>query len=76
MSHILEILQTLRPDADYTSSTDFIEDYLLDSLDIVTLTATLEEKYSIQISTDDMVPENYQSVEAIATLVRNSGGTI
>ena len=76
MEQILALLQELRPDSDFTVSTDFIADYLLDSFDIMTLTSELEERYSIQIETDDIVPENYQSVEAIAGLVRKCGGTV
>lgn len=76
MEQILTILQELRPDSDFVVSTDFIEDYLLDSFDIISLTTELEEKYNIQIKTDDIIPENYQSVEAIAGLIRKCGGTI
>jgi acyl carrier protein len=76
MNQILELLQELRPDSDFSSSEDFITDYLLDSFDIITLTAELEETYGIQIQTDDIVPENYQSVEAIANLVLKCGGTV
>ena len=76
MRQILEILQELRPDSDFEASKDFIADYLLDSFDIMSLTSELEEKYGIQIQTNDIVPENYISVEAMADLVRKSGGVV
>jgi len=76
MNHLLEILKEIRPDSDFQASNDFIEDYLLDSFDIMTLTSELENKYSILIPTNSIVPENFNSIEAIAGLVRNCGGTI
>ena len=76
MNQVLEILQELRPDSDFEASTDFIADYLLDSFDIMSLTSELEEKYGIQIQTNDIVPENYISIEAIANLVHKSGGAV
>jgi len=76
MSQLLEMLKEIRPDSDFQASNDFIEDYLLDSFDIMTLTSELEDKFSILIPTSNIVPENFNSIEAIAGLVRNCGGTI
>jgi acyl carrier protein len=75
-NHILEILQEIRPDVDFMSSSDFIEDYLLDSFDIIKLTSDLEKKYEIKIPTKEILPENYQSVEVITNLIRKCGGTV
>jgi len=76
MNELLKILQEIRPDSDFQESNDFIEDYLLDSFDIMTLTSELEGKYSVQIPTSSIVPESFQSIEAIAGLVRDCGGAI
>ena len=73
---IIGILTELRPEFDFTESDNFVMDGLLDSFDIVSLTNMLEEKYNITIDGLDIVPENYASVEAIAGLVKKSGGTI
>ena len=76
MDAILEMLAQIRPEFDYADSGDFIEDGLLDSFDIITLTSMVEEKYGIKIDGLDIVPENYASLEAIAELVRKNGGNI
>ena len=76
MSKILEILQEIRPDSDFQASTDYINDNLLDSLDIMSLIAELEEQYRIKIQVSDIIPENYQNIETIADLIRKSGGTV
>lgn len=76
MEQIYEMLAELRPEFDYRASNDFIEDGLLDSFDVVTLVTDLEEKYDILIDALEIVPENFKSVEAIATLVTKSGGMV
>lgn len=73
---ILAMLSELRPEFDFLESKDFIIDGLLDSFDIVSLTSMLEEKYGITIDGLDIVPENYASIEALAGLVKKSGGII
>ena len=76
MEDILSILTELRPEFDFAESEDFIMDGLLDSFDVVSLTSMLEEKYGITIDGLDIVPENFASVEAIAGLVKKSGGIV
>ena len=76
MDAILEILAKIRPEFDYGDSSHFIEDGLLDSFDIITLTSMLEEKYDVKIDGLDIVPENFASVEAMKDLIRKSGGDI
>ena len=70
---LLDILNEIRPEFDYTDSEDFIEDGLLDSFDIISLISILEEKYNIKIDGLDIVPENFSSLESIAALIQKSG---
>ena len=73
---ILDILNELRPEFDYSDSEDFIMDGLLDSFDIISLISILEEKFNISIDGLDIVPENFASIEKIEELIRKSGGNI
>lgn len=76
MEEIYAILEELRPEYDFRESENFIEDGYLDSFDIVTLISELEEKYSISVDGLDIVPENFETADAICQLVKKSGGTI
>lgn len=73
---ILNILKGIRPEYDFAESEDFIEDGLLDSFDLVTLVSDLEDGYGIIIDGLDIVPENFNSVEAIAAVVKKNGGKV
>ena len=76
MNKIIEILQDLRPEYDFTQSKDFIADGYLDSFDIVSLVSSLEENYGILIDALDILPENFCSIEAIAEVVKKNGGKV
>lgn len=68
-SRILEVLKQIVADADFENSEDFIEDGLMDSFEIVDLVSGLEDKFDIEISGRDIIPENFVNLEAIEALV-------
>ena len=76
MEEIYLILEDLRPEFSFRESDDFVEDGYLDSFDIVSLVSILEEKYNIIIDGLDVLPENFESVEAIIKLIQKNGGNI
>jgi acyl carrier protein len=71
---IIKILSELRPEFDFTEEgLNFIEEGMLDSLDIVNLVNDLESKFGIKINGVDVLPENFCSVEAIVELLKKNG---
>lgn len=76
MEKIKKILQGIRPEFDFSTSEDFIEDGFLDSFDLVTLVSELDETFDISIDGLDIVPENFMTVETIADVVRKNGGSL
>ncbi len=70
---ILHLLSEIRPECDFESSNNFIEEGLLDSFGIVSLVVSLDEEFGISIDGTDILPENFLSVESISQLlIRNS----
>ena len=76
MDKIIGILQTIRPEFDFTASEDFIGDGFIDSFDIVTLVAALEKAFGIKIRGTEIVPENFCNLNAIAALLKKYGADI
>jgi len=72
----LQILKEIRPEFDFASSSDFISDGLLDSLDIVTLVAALDANYGISILGTDIVPENFQNLQTLENLLCKNGARL
>lgn len=69
---ILAILSDLHPEFDYTTSSNFIEEGLIDSFDVVSLVAALNTEFNIEIGGEDVLPENFCTVESIENLVKKS----
>lgn len=66
---ILEILAEIRPEVNFIDSKDFIEDGYIDSFGITTLISELEREYEISILDDDILPENFNTIEHIINLI-------
>ena len=73
MKSLVQILKEIRPEFDFAASSDFIADGMLDSFDMVTLVATLDKNFGISIQGTDIVPENFQNLLSIETLLRKNG---
>lgn len=67
---VMEILKELRPDVDFENSQTLIDDGILDSFDLVSLIGELTDTFGVDISFDDIEPENFNSADQIAALVK------
>ena len=67
---LLEILETIKPGADFAASTDFIEEHLLESMEILQLVSELNDEFDINITLPYIKPENFKSVESIYHMVQ------
>jgi acyl carrier protein len=76
MKSLPDILKEIRPEFDFTASSDFLADGMLDSFDMVTLVATLDKTYGISIQGTDIVPENFKNLQTIEVLLRQSGAQV
>ena len=66
---IIEILEELRPGVDFENETAIISGGILPSLKIIKLVSELNDAFDISISADLLIPENFESVDAIERLV-------
>ena len=69
MDKILSILKESNNLIDYTKETALITDALLDSLELMEIISELEDAFDIEIGMEEIVPENFNSAEAILKLV-------
>jgi acyl carrier protein len=63
------ILSSIRPDFDFKSSVNFIEDGGLDSFDVINLVNELDREFQISISGVDILPENFSTLASILKLI-------
>ncbi len=69
---VLNILKDTRPEFDFNSDLNFIDEGYLDSFDLITIVSDLESKFDIKINGSMIVPENFNSLDSIVKLVQNS----
>lgn len=65
----MEILSGLRPECDFESSENYIEDGMLDSLDVVSLVDSVEEEYGIVIPGSEISMKNFINIDSIIELI-------
>ena len=69
MEELIRILQSTHPDVDYKTNDRLIEDKILDSFDIITLISEINEEFGVAIPAEEIVPENFNSVEKLYDLI-------
>ena len=69
MDEIIEILSGLHPDIDFETEKNLVDNKILDSFDIVTLIAEINDNFDIAISAEEITPENFNSADAILDLI-------
>ena len=68
---VIEILIEVRPDIDLSGEVNFIDNGELESLDVVALVGELNDEFDINISVKHLIPENFNSVDAIVKLIES-----
>lgn len=76
MSKIVDILKKLKPDGNFETSSDFLEDNLLDSLTIISLFTEIEEICGIEIDVVEIEEDDLISEESLLKMVERFGGDI
>ena len=71
---IKEILMDICPEVDFEKETKLISDGILASFDIVSIVAELGDEFDITIGPKDLIAENFNSLDAITTLVKRLAG--
>lgn len=66
---LMQILTECCPDIDFETEVALIDDGILESLDIVMIVSEIKDVLDVEITVDDLVPENFNSVDQILALI-------
>lgn len=58
-------------DESFSNTDSFLEKGLIDSMGILTLVEFVRDTYSIAVEDEELIPENWDSVQRIASFVQN-----
>ena len=70
MDELLEILKELHDDIDFETHKTLIDDKVIDSFDIITLIAEVDDRIGVSIPPEELIPENFNSYQAISALIK------
>ncbi len=69
MEKLIEILEEIQPEVDYSTCTDLVDGHYLDSLSILSLVADLEDAFDITIPTVEIIPDNFNSANSLWKMI-------
>jgi acyl carrier protein len=67
---VLLFLEKLLPQVDFRNNTSLVDDEILDSLAMVTIIAEMSMEFDINIPYEEISADNFNSVDAITTMVQ------
>lgn len=70
MEELLEILEDLHPEIDFSTCETLIDDKILDSFDIVSAIAEINDRFDVTITAEKITPENFNSANALYALIQ------
>ena len=72
MEELMELLAALKPEIDFTSEKELIDGGLLESFDVITLIAEIEDRFGVEIPAEEIIPENFNSAEGMWRLLERT----
>lgn len=69
MDTLMKILNQIDDSIDWKKEKAVIGERLLDSFGVITLVSELEDAFKIEIDASEMVPENFNSAEAMYRMI-------
>jgi len=70
MEELLEVLKRIKPEINFEEDEHLIDNEELDSFDIVSIVAAINEEFDVQIGAGDIIPENFNSAKALYSLIQ------
>ena len=66
---VAAIMKEVKPTKNLETTMDIVEGGYIDSFELMSLIASLMEEFNIDISIDEIVPDNFNSIDAMARMV-------
>lgn len=70
MDELLQVLKRALPNVDWETDKLLVDDGVIDSMDVVAVISEITDEYDIEIPSEEMEPENFNSVQAIYNMIK------
>ena len=68
-NQVIDILEDINPGVDHEARVDLVDSRCIDSLTMIAFVAELEDAFDVEIPPVEIVPDNFNSVEAVCSLM-------
>jgi len=69
MEELKKILEEMYPDIDFDNEQNLYDDGKIDSVDVVTIIANIEEAFDVSVTMEYIQPPYFQSVETMWEMI-------
>ena len=69
MEALMNLLMEIDDEIAWTKENKLIDKHILDSLTVITMVSELEDTFDVEIRAEEMIPENFNSVEAMWKMI-------
>jgi len=66
---LLTILVEMHPDVNFAAETALIDKKIIDSFDVITIVAEINDRLDISVPAEEIIPENFNSYAQLRALV-------
>lgn len=70
MEELLRVLESINPNIDYENTKNLMSGKVIDSIDMTTILAELEDTFDIEIDMEYITPQYFDSVEAMWEMIQ------
>ena len=71
MEEFLAMLKGIKPNVDFENEEALVDDGLIESLDIISIISEIANVYGVTIPSDEIIPDNFNSAQALYELVED-----
>lgn len=70
MEKLLAVLKEVKPGVDFENATNLLSGKVIDSIDMTTILAQLEDTFDIEIDMEYITPEYFDSAQAMWDMIQ------
>ena len=69
LENLISLMKDVNDEADYENCTTLVDDRVLTSFDILAIIGAIDDEFDIAIPAKDIVPDNFNSAQALFALI-------
>lgn len=69
LEQIIDMLDQIKDDVDFSTAVNLVDDRILDSFDILSIIGAIDDEFDVSVPAKDIVPQNFNTAQGIYQMV-------